>query len=96
MDPPEGSKPFEGTFNVSLCARTRPSFDIPPIQTVSSMQEIKDDTAPLNETPCNQCGRPVDDRAPACPNCGEKVYVEHPGDITPVKHDQLPHNRGVD
>lgn len=57
------------------------------------MPEAKQDTAPLNQTPCNGCGKPVDDRAPACPNCGEKIYVEHPGDITPTKHEQIPMNK---
>lgn len=41
---------------------------------------------PLNQVECPQCGRRVDDRAPACPHCGEKIYVEHPGDIKPVRH----------
>ena len=40
----------------------------------------------LNHIPCPGCGRSVDDRAPACPDCGEMVYVEHPGDIKGVKH----------
>ncbi|KAA1261463.1 hypothetical protein LF1_40130 [Rubripirellula obstinata] len=57
------------------------------------MAENKKDTAPLNHTPCNQCGKPVDDRAPACPNCGGKIYVEHPADITPTKHEQIPMNK---
>ncbi|ELP35428.1 hypothetical protein RBSWK_00561 [Rhodopirellula baltica SWK14] len=34
----------------------------------------------------------MDDRVPACPNCGEKIYVEHPGGITPTKHEPLPAN----
>ncbi|QEG43088.1 zinc-ribbon domain-containing protein [Roseimaritima ulvae] len=50
----------------------------------------KRDTAPLNHTSCPECGREVDDRCPACPFCGEKIYVEHPGDTTPVRHPQLP------
>ena len=50
------------------------------------------DTAPLNHTPCPSCGKHVDDRAPACPKCGEKIYVEHPADITPTKHPPLPMN----
>ncbi|WP_147869496.1 zinc ribbon domain-containing protein [Stieleria maiorica] len=58
------------------------------------MQQPKKDTAPLNETTCTQCGKPVDDRAPACPYCGEKVYVEHPGDITPTRHEPVEANHG--
>jgi len=57
------------------------------------MPDPKQDSAPLNETPCPNCGRHVDDRAPACPNCGEKIYVEHPGGITPNRHPQIPMNR---
>ncbi|CAD73779.1 MAG TPA: zinc-ribbon domain-containing protein [Rhodopirellula baltica] len=56
------------------------------------MNEPKQDTAPLNHTPCPKCGKQVDDRVPACPNCGEKIYVEHPGGITPTKHEPLPAN----
>ncbi|EMB13774.1 zinc ribbon domain-containing protein [Rhodopirellula europaea] len=56
------------------------------------MNEPKQDTAPLNHTPCPGCGKPVDDRVPACPNCGEKIYVEHPGGITPTRHEKLPAN----
>ncbi|WP_146514858.1 zinc ribbon domain-containing protein [Rubripirellula amarantea] len=53
----------------------------------------KSEASPLNEVPCPHCGVAVDDRAPACPNCGEKIYVEHPGGITPTKHRQIPMNR---
>lgn len=42
--------------------------------------------AHLNKVPCPNCGKLVDDRAVACPACGEKIYVEIPGDITPTKH----------
>jgi len=40
----------------------------------------------LNHLACPQCDKDVDDTAPACPNCGYKIYVEHSGDITPVRH----------
>lgn len=40
----------------------------------------------LNHVACPQCNSRVDDSAPACPNCGYKIYVEHPGDTTPVRH----------
>ncbi len=56
------------------------------------MNETKDD-APLNEVPCPKCGKHVDDRIPACPFCGEKIYVELPGGITPTKHPQIPMNK---
>ncbi|WP_083904818.1 zinc ribbon domain-containing protein [Rhodopirellula sp. SWK7] len=48
--------------------------------------ETKSDNASLNEIPCPHCGKHVLDRAVACPHCGEKIYVEHPGDITPTRH----------
>jgi len=57
------------------------------------MSKDKTDTAPLNQTPCPGCGKHVDDRAPACPRCGEKIYVEHPGGITPTRHPPLPTDR---
>ena len=40
----------------------------------------------FNHVACPQCDKTVDDRAPACPNCGCKIYVELPGDTTPVRH----------
>lgn len=43
----------------------------------------------FDEIPCPGCRQPVNDRCPACPRCGEKIYQEHPGDITPTKHKQL-------
>ncbi|KAA5542631.1 zinc-ribbon domain-containing protein [Roseiconus nitratireducens] len=43
-------------------------------------------SSPLNHVRCPGCGYEVDDRAVACPRCGEKIYVEHPGDITPTRH----------
>ncbi|TWU44398.1 hypothetical protein Q31b_19340 [Novipirellula aureliae] len=43
--------------------------------------DIRKDTAPLNQIPCPNCGKHVDDRAVACPHCGEKIYVNVPGDI---------------
>ncbi|MCO8121675.1 zinc-ribbon domain-containing protein [Stieleria sp. TO1_6] len=43
----------------------------------------------LNRVSCPQCSRMVDDRAPACPFCGEKIYVVSPGGITPTKHPPL-------
>jgi len=46
----------------------------------------------LNHLACPQCDESVDDLAPACPNCGYKIYVEHPGDTTPVRH---PVNSGL-
>ncbi|WP_145299319.1 zinc ribbon domain-containing protein [Crateriforma conspicua] len=46
-------------------------------------------SAPLNRVRCPNCQQSVDDRAVACPNCGNKIYVEHPGDITPTKHPPL-------
>jgi DNA-directed RNA polymerase subunit RPC12/RpoP len=46
-------------------------------------------TAPLNHVPCPACGSDVDDRVPACPSCGEKIYVEHPGDMKRVRHRPL-------
>lgn len=58
-----------------------------------TMSNDAPETNLLNETPCGNCGEPVFDRAPACPNCGHKIYVEHPGDITPTKHEQLPIHR---
>lgn len=54
--------------------------------------------ATLNQVPCPKCTRHVDDRAPACPSCGESIYIEHPGDILGVKHRQLefpPSSRGL-
>ncbi len=45
--------------------------------------------APLNQVECPGCGKHVDDRAPACPDCGEKIYVISPGNITPTKHPPL-------
>ncbi|PAY18660.1 zinc-ribbon domain-containing protein [Rhodopirellula sp. SM50] len=42
--------------------------------------------SPLNMTPCPQCGIDVHDRAVACPNCGTKIYVNSPADITPTRH----------
>ncbi|QEG00481.1 hypothetical protein Mal15_45510 [Stieleria maiorica] len=53
------------------------------------MNNVTKDAALLNRTPCSKCGKVVDDRAPACPWCGESIYVEHPADITPTKHRQL-------
>lgn len=50
----------------------------------------RDQHVPLNHTACPNCGFEVDDRSPACPKCGEKIYVEHPGGITPTRHEQLP------
>ncbi|WP_404308457.1 zinc ribbon domain-containing protein [Neorhodopirellula lusitana] len=44
---------------------------------------------PLNHVQCPSCGKEVDDRAPACPQCGEKIYVNVPGDTTPTKHPPL-------
>lgn len=41
----------------------------------------------LNQIICSQCGQLVADQAPACPNCGAKVNVELPADITPVRND---------
>jgi DNA-directed RNA polymerase subunit RPC12/RpoP len=35
---------------------------------------------------CPRCSHSVLDMAPACPNCGLKVYIEHPGDIPGVRH----------
>lgn len=57
------------------------------------MSKTKHETALLNKTPCVGCGNLVDDRAPACPNCGKKIYIEHPGDITPTKHEQIAMNK---
>jgi hypothetical protein len=31
----------------------------------------------------------VEETAPACPACGEKLFVEHPADIQPTRHDVL-------
>jgi rRNA maturation protein Nop10 len=45
--------------------------------------------APLNEIVCPKCGRDVHDRAPACPHCGEPIYVISPGEITPTRHPPL-------
>ncbi|TWU26254.1 hypothetical protein Pla52o_01070 [Novipirellula galeiformis] len=55
-------------------------------------------TAPLNHVTCPHCGNDVDDRAPACPKCGEKIYVISPGDITPTRHppDNTPSPRNDD
>ncbi|MFG0291381.1 MAG: zinc ribbon domain-containing protein [Rhodopirellula sp. JB044] len=53
------------------------------------MATQKSDHAPLNQTPCPACGKHVMDRAVACPHCGEKIYVEHPGGITPTRHRPL-------
>ncbi|WP_417749856.1 hypothetical protein [Rosistilla oblonga] len=41
---------------------------------------------PLNHTVCPKCHREVDDRAVGCPHCGERIYVEVPGGITPTRH----------
>ena len=46
-------------------------------------------TGTLNKVPCPGCSRRVEDQAPACPSCGEAIYIEHPGDILGVKHRQL-------
>lgn len=47
----------------------------------------RDDRHLLNWVVCPQCQQLVDDRAPACPNCGTKIYVEHPADITPTRNE---------
>jgi H/ACA ribonucleoprotein complex subunit 3 len=46
----------------------------------------EDDRAPLNHVVCPKCHQRVDDQAPACPNCGEKISVEYPADISPTRH----------
>ncbi|EMI21215.1 hypothetical protein RMSM_01846 [Rhodopirellula maiorica SM1] len=51
--------------------------------------DAQTNNAPLNHVPCPHCGKHVDDRAVACPQCGEKIYVEHPADITPTRHSQI-------
>ena len=43
----------------------------------------------FNNVKCPGCNRKVNDRCPACPHCGEKIYIEHPGDIKGVKHAPL-------
>ena len=43
----------------------------------------------MGDVTCPGCGKQVAELAPACPNCGEKIYVEHPGDIKGVKHPPL-------
>jgi len=40
----------------------------------------------MNSVHCPNCGRVVDDTGPACPSCGEKIFVEHPADIQPIRH----------
>jgi hypothetical protein len=40
----------------------------------------------LNVVPCPRCSHRVNDRAPACPRCGEAVYIEHPADMLGVRH----------
>jgi len=53
------------------------------------MQRKTDSRSLLGATRCPHCRHEVHDQCPACPKCGEKIYVEHPGDITPTKHEQL-------
>lgn len=45
--------------------------------------------AQLNIIPCPGCSQRVDDRAPACPSCGESIYIEHPADMLRVRHRPL-------
>ncbi|MCC9658372.1 zinc ribbon domain-containing protein [Rhodopirellula halodulae] len=56
------------------------------------MSKSTNEQVPLNHVACPQCGKEVDDRVPACPKCGEKIYVEHPGGITPIRHEPLSAN----
>lgn len=53
------------------------------------MSREKED-APLNQVPCPNCGSFVNDQAVGCPECGEKIYVNVPGDITPTRHPPYP------
>ncbi len=39
--------------------------------------------------PCVGCQEPVFETAPACPACGNRVYVEHPANLLGVKHRPL-------
>ncbi len=43
---------------------------------------------------CPSCAVPVCETAPACPACGNLVSVEHPGDISGVKHFPLEYPSG--
>ena len=42
---------------------------------------------------CSACHHKVHETAPACPHCGNHVYIEHPGDIRGVKHAPLSYPR---
>lgn len=43
----------------------------------------------MDSIQCPNCGRTVADTAPACPTCGEKIFVEHPADMRPIRHQVL-------
>ena len=45
--------------------------------------------AELNFIDCPNCGKRVQQQAPACPGCGRKMYVEHPGDMQRVRNAAL-------
>ena len=36
---------------------------------------------PDHELRCPECRHPVEPQMPACPECGERLYVEHPGAV---------------
>ncbi len=41
---------------------------------------------PIHGVQCPGCGKLVEERALACPNCGAKLTVDQPGDTAPTKH----------
>jgi predicted amidophosphoribosyltransferase len=46
----------------------------------------EDNRLHLNQVTCPKCKQRVDDQAPACPNCGTKISVEIPADMTPTRN----------
>lgn len=76
----------------------RPAISVPITTSQTQTKGNISVNMQLNRVPCPRCRRLVDDRAPACPSCGEMIYVEHPGDIRGVKHPPLelpPAKRGT-
>ena len=47
---------------------------------------LEPDRTQLDVIGCPGCGSDVATTAVACPDCGRKTLVEHPGDLERVKH----------
>jgi len=43
----------------------------------------------MHHATCPSCGRAVLPTAVACPDCGEKIFIEHPADLERVRHKPL-------